>query len=301
MDIPAGAVLCCRDPEERSAAMRRALLMAGAVAAALLATTAPASAAPAADTTPPALSVVRHGQFALGSQVTNEDLAGTASARDDYTVTQQLLQWSATDASGICGYDLYQVLSGFEPHLVLQGTTDTAYVAELSDYDGTFGGGSFVVLGYRVVAHDCAGNTTTRDLGAQPVVVQENGANHKRPNSTLSGLSVTCAGAWNVLNGPQYSRGAARATTAVGASATLHANSATAFQVAVVTRQTTSPLEYVADVYVDGTKVSTIDNSGRTTQERTVVFNRLLSKGTHTVRIVRTDGAPLVLDAFLLG
>jgi len=84
----------------------------------------------------------------VNTRVSNLDYAETTSTRDDWTGTKLLLQWSATDPSGICGYDLLRIYAGDNPSPVLRNSTETAYLADIADYDGDLGGGSFDTVAY---------------------------------------------------------------------------------------------------------------------------------------------------------
>jgi hypothetical protein len=63
----------------------------------------------------------------------------------------------------------------------------------------------------------------------------------------------------------------------------------------------------VADVYIDGTKVATVDLYASSTQDRKVVFSRSLAPGDHTLQIrvlgtknASSSGRRMDVDAFIV-
>jgi uncharacterized protein with LGFP repeats len=127
-------------------------------------------------------------------------------------------------------------------------------------------------------AYDYAGNTRTSSPSFTPVIMQETSA-------TKSGTWTTRSSA-SYLGGRSYSSGSKGA----GLSWTFTGRSAAW----VVSRASTSGQAYV---YVDGTKVATVDLRSSTTSYRQAIWTRTWSgSAKHTVRIVvaGTSGRPTV-------
>lgn len=127
-------------------------------------------------------------------------------------------------------------------------------------------------------AYDVAGNTRTSSPAFTPMILQETSA-------TKSG-SWTARSSSSYLGGKSYSSGSRNASlswTFTGRSAAW-----------VVSRATTSGQAYV---YVDGTKVATVDLKSSTTKYRDAIWTKSWSSSArHTVKIVvvGTSGRPTV-------
>ncbi len=131
---------------------------------------------------------------------------------------------------------------------------------------------------WAMTAHDLAGNTGTASVAGTPVILQETSA-------TRSG-TWTAKSSSSYLGGKSYTsttRNAALTWTFTGRSAAL-----------VVSRATTSGQ---AHIYVDGTKVTTVDLKSTTTKYRDAIWTRTWTgSAKHTVKIVvvGTSGRPTV-------
>jgi hypothetical protein len=127
-------------------------------------------------------------------------------------------------------------------------------------------------------AYDVAGNTRTSSPAYTPMILQETSA-------TKSG-SWTSRSSTSYLGGKSYSSGSKSASltwTFTGRSASW-----------VVSRASTSGQAYV---YVDGTKVATVDLKSSTTKYRDAIWTKSWSSSAkHTVKIVvvGTSGRPTV-------
>src|SRR4051812_26007611 len=115
--------------------MLRRLLLATVAASTLALVVAGAPPAGAVvDTTPPTLLLPAFAAFVTGSQITD-----TSYGEDRFeayypgTEMQRRVSWTATDASGICGYDVYAVLAGDDPYPLVTGSTATTYVGTATD------------------------------------------------------------------------------------------------------------------------------------------------------------------------
>jgi len=123
------------------------------------------------DQTPPSLTVSIRPAFAVGNVVTDFPIETVHYTSD----IVQLIQWSATDDVGVCSYDLYAVPAGSPPEPLLEFSQETQYAFLGGDYNGDFGGGSGLTIGFRVTARDCTGNATTKAVDEQITVYQEDG------------------------------------------------------------------------------------------------------------------------------
>ncbi|MFI7299031.1 N-acetylmuramoyl-L-alanine amidase [Streptomyces sp. NPDC050121] len=127
-------------------------------------------------------------------------------------------------------------------------------------------------------ANDYAGNYRTASLSSTPVILQE--------TSAVKSGSWTARSSTSYLGGASYSsgsKGAALTWTFTGRSAAW-----------VVSRATTSGQAYV---YVDGTKVATVDLKSATTLYRQAIWTKTWSSSAkHTIKIVvvGTSGRPTV-------
>lgn len=253
----------------------------------------------AADTTPPALTV-QPALFYPGGQI---GPSSPASAQDESVYTWHVpmyITWSGSDASDICGYDVQEQPAGDYPTTVVTGTFRTRFDDDTTDYDGSFGGGSQVVDAWNVVAHDCAGNSTTRTVGVSPILVtQENGTD---ANGLPSAVTVHYTGIWAAANCTCWSHGAVNKTSQSGATATIGFS----------TRRANSPIALVMEkapgrgkftVYLDGVNRGTIDTYAAVAAHRVIVWSsKAAAAGNHVVKIVNqaTAGRSRIdLDAVL--
>ncbi len=192
------------------------------------------------------------------------------------------LSWSATDSEGaVADYDLQRsVDGGAYADVNLPLATTKAVTHPLLP------GHSYR---YRVRATDDNGNRSVWKYGPRFAVDahQENSA------------AITYAGVWNTQAVTSASGGALAYSTQTGATATL---AFTGRNVAWVAPKSTS--RGIAEVYLDGEKVATVDLSSATSQARKVVYaaNGLDPSAAHTLQVkaLGTAGRPRVdVDAFV--
>jgi hypothetical protein len=250
----------------------------------------------AADTTRPVLNL-QPAAFLPGGQI---GPSSPSSAENETIYTWDIpmfVTWNGSDASGICSYDVNAEPAGDYPYPLVQGTLRTRYDGDTTDYDGSFGGGSQVVDGWQVVAHDCAGNTTAKDVGVIPEVTQEDGT-----SNGFTAATISYSGTWLTSSCTCWSHGAVRRTTAKAAAATI----------GFTTGRANSPIGLVMEkapnrgkftLVVDGANRGTIDTYAATATHRIIVWaGRVSAAGHHTVTIVNqaTAGRPRIdLDAVL--
>lgn len=188
--------------------------------------------------------------------------------------------WSGSDAtSGIARYELLQSTDGGAWTTVsttLTGPTVDRSLASLHTYR------------FRVRAIDKAGN-----VGAWVF-----GSTFRLSRYSEFNSAIRYSAPWATVSSPAYWGGAAKRSGTAGARATLTFTGRAAAWVA-----RTGPNRGVASVYVNGTRVATIDLSSPTYHNQRVVWARNWSTSaarTITIRVAGTSGHPLVdLDAFV--
>lgn len=251
------------------------------------------SAMAAVDTTAPTLKLPVAAGFVVGTQI-GESTGPFGSDPSTYPISQKV-SWSATDASGICGYDVFRVFAGMAPQLMVTNSMATTYLDQTTDYDDQQGGGSIKVLGWKISAHDCAGNISSATTTVLPVVTQENSSTYG-----YKGVKISYAGTWNSSICKCWSGGRDRWTSSAGARATITRTWAAGDQVALVTER--APDRGAFKVLVDGVHRATVNTYAATRSHRSVVWNGRLSAGTHTITLVNlaTPGRERIdLDAVL--
>ncbi|MFE2639322.1 peptidoglycan recognition protein [Streptomyces scopuliridis] len=129
---------------------------------------------------------------------------------------------------------------------------------------------------WSMTAYDQAGNTAAASVAGTPVIVQES--------------SATRTGSWTTKSSTSYLGGKSYTSSAKNASLSW---TFTGRSVAwVVSRASTSGQAYV---YLDGTKVATVDLKSSTTKYRDAIFTKTwTSSAKHTIKIVvvGTSGRP---------
>ncbi len=252
-----------------------------------------------ADTTPPSLKLPHYATFVVGSQLS--DTALGPDRFDAYfpgSLMEQKLGWRATDdGSGICDLEVYDVLAGSEPELILSDPLATGFTRWTTDYDDQEGGGSFKTEGFDVVATDCAGNTTTKFAGARPVVTQEDGWTYG-----YSGVSLTYSSGWKTSKCGCWSADRTRKTTRAGAAVNITRTWQEGQSVALVME--TAPNRGAFKVKVDGKRVAIVDTYAATKTHRVIVWAARMREGVHKIRVVNlaTPGRERIdLDAVING
>jgi hypothetical protein len=218
------------------------------------------------DTTPPSVSAPSHRL-----------ISGTAVNAGRVTVR---LTWTGSDAaSGIAGYSLEQQTDGGPWAVVapaLAGPTVDRLLAPQHSYR------------FRVSAVDQAGNPTGPVSGATFTLSRYSENNAK----------VAYSGRWKTSTSSVFWGGAARKSSSAGAKASLTFSGRSASWVA-----RKGPDRGKAAVYVNGTKLATIDLYSPTYQSQRVVWAGTWSTSASrklTIRVSGTSGRPRVdVDAFV--
>jgi len=257
--------------------------------------TAPPASAATPDTTPPQLSLVKFPAFRPGGQI------GPSSSA--FPLTDKIpihIAWSGSDASGICGYDVKGLDGVGRVTPLVTGTMRTRYDSTTSD----FGWSDFAVnsafVVWRVVAHDCAGNTTRREVWVTPTVEQEDGQRVGNRDAT-----ITYTGTWGKSMCACWSRGAVQRTSQQGATASISYSLASyeaGAPVALVMEK--APDRGKFTLRIDGISRGTIDTSAPSATHRIIVWTGSIpGAGSHVIKLVNqaTPGRPRIdFDAVLL-
>lgn len=254
----------------------------------------------ATDTTPPKLNLPTAASYVVGATLTDRNF-NTPEFPAYYSSTIPMrVAWSASDASGICGYDVLQEFAGPGPSPLVTGTLATSFSAATGmDYDGSYGGGAGVKTGWFVVARDCAGNTTQKRTNTESVIYTETGA-----STTVDPIRVTTTGAWSRASCECWLGDAVRRSTARNASLSFRVPiSGAGKRVALVTN--TGPDRGAFDIFVDGVRKRTYNSyaTAAVKKNSVIAWEAGLAAGTHTIKIVNkgTAGHPRVdVDALLV-
>ncbi len=225
----------------------------------------------------PVLKTPTYAQFVPGSQVWGR-------YRDaDYFNTYGIparVPWKAWDRSGVCGVTVEEVYAWLAPRVVVANAPSRgAYVGAVDDYDGTFGGGSEKIEGWRVTASDCVGNQTVAEVAGATWVVQED---NSTPDEFPSGVVLEFRGRWRTVDCTDCLAGAAKVTRRAGARVRIEATPGA--QVALVLRQ--GPRYGRAKVYIDGERVGSVNTYSADPVERTIVWTRKLKDSESTITVV---------------
>jgi hypothetical protein len=187
------------------------------------------------------------------------------------------LSWCATDpGSGIARYQLDQSTDGHTFAAVALPSARTTSLSRSLTAGHRYG--------FRIRATDGDGSIGSYAGGLTSLVT--------RTQETAT--SVHYSGTWSSANSTTASSGKVRYTTKANASATF---SFTGRAFALVSP--TSSIRGSIKVYVDGTLVATVSEKTSTAAARRVVYARLVSAGTHTLKLVAVGNGRVDLDALL--
>ncbi|MEU2621288.1 peptidoglycan recognition protein [Streptomyces sp. NPDC007157] len=179
------------------------------------------------------------------------------------TAVPVTLGWKATDSAALKSVSL------LTPTTATFGPTTTS--SSRTAKSGT-------ASTWSMKAYDYAGNTRTSSPSFTPVILQE--------------TSATKSGTWTARSSTSYLGGKSYSSGSKGASLTWTFTGRSASW--VVSRASTSGQAYV---YVDGTKVATVDLKSSTTSYRQAIWTKTWSSSAkHTVKIVvvGTSGRPTI-------
>lgn len=255
---------------------------------------APASAA--GDTTAPTLNLPSSAAFVSGTAIGDSTAPGSDYDYWTFAIPMQV-SWTATDSSGVCGYDIGVIDAAGQRHTMVRNTKATSYRADTDDYNGDQGGGSMEIYSWTVTARDCAGNTTTKVVKARPTVHQEDGLAYEGQS-----LALTYSGAWTRSTCACWSGDADRNSRTGGGKATISRTWTSGQSVALIMERAAN--RGAARVLVDGVQKATVDTYSASPVHRSVVWTYRMPAGKHTVQIVNAGTANrsrIDLDAVLVG
>ena len=209
---------------------------------------------------------------------------------------QMRTNWTASDASGICGYRYRAVYQGGHSGSWTAWGSQTSLTSSESDYTNQRGGGFEDLFAYAVQVRDCAGNLTKKRVRFQPSVLQQDGQTYSDGSMVAS-----YSGSWAVNNCLCWSGLTTARTSQAGASATFSQITPSGGFVALAMEK--APDRGKVAVYIDTQRVAVVDTYAATKQHRTVVWvGRFPAGDGHTLTVVNqaTTGRPRIdLDAVL--
>jgi hypothetical protein len=252
----------------------------------------------ATDTTPPVLNLPPSAAFVTGQTLTDRLVATSTETLYSGDIPVRLA-WSASDASGICDYETAAIPAGAPWEYGSVGPTVRSWRGTTTDYDGSFGGGTGVIIQMAVRARDCAGNTTEKSASLRTHIFQETGE-----SSSAFPIPVTYRGPWGSSRCACWLGDGARRTTARNASVSFVVTvPLDGHRVAVVTN--TGPTRGSFDIVVDGVRRATYNAHAREVAKKNsvIAWQAALPAGDHRVTLVNraTPGHPRMdVDAVLV-
>lgn len=250
------------------------------------------SALAAPDTTPPSLVTPVTADFVVGSTIgaMTPDADGPTSTGD----ISMRAAWSASDASGVCGYSTRAEFAGGIGDWSAWSSATSLTDPGITDYDDQFGGGSMKLDGYSVRAKDCAGNVSAaKVVSFRPVVAQEDGATFQY-GSVIG--TPTYSGTWATASCSCFSGGQTRRTSVASGSVSF---TGAQHHTGIVVAK--GPDRGKVKVYVGGVLKATVDTYSATKVNRAVVWNGVTSGARVTLVDAATPGHPRFdLDAVLV-
>jgi hypothetical protein len=249
----------------------------------------PGAAHSANDATKPVLNTPVTADFVVGSTIGSMVLDSEGQLQSTGEISMRA-KWSASDASGICGYSTLEQGAGYQEDWTPWTSAKSLTITRGTDYDDQYGGGSGKLLGYAVRARDCADNITEKFVTYEPVVSQEDGGWYY---DNLGIGTPTYKGTWATSRCTCFSGGTTRKTTQAGASVSFQGSG---HHVGLVMAK--GPDRGKANVYVNGVLKATVNTYSTTKVNRAVVWNG--SAGTIKIVNLATAGHPRIdLDAAL--
>jgi hypothetical protein len=246
----------------------------------------PVAAAAAHDGTAPTLRM-DPARLVVGTSVGAADYSEPDLPEAYYYSWAARWAWTASDASGICSQSLRY--NGGDPYADYP-PPGFQVSPDLREYSGNIGGydsykGSFPGL-LIVEVTDCAGNTASARVSAQFFYDAED-----------IDTTFTYRGAWSTARSASSLIGTTHTTVQKGASVSRPVQGGLTGLVMI-----TGPARGAVAVLLDGRRIAVVDTYAATRQYRTVVWQRLLPAGSHTLTLVNlaTPGRPRVdLDAII--
>jgi hypothetical protein len=281
-----------------------ATVVIGVPAAALV--TAAGDAKPATyDGTAPALTV-SPAEFVVGASLDAAAAPHEDECMDPWPWNFDIpmrLRWTGSDAtSGLLGYDVWGYGQRFDGwSKLVDNTSATSFAYSGDNYPGDCGEGGAYGYSHWVVAKDNRGNTASSALSAtdRVYVWQESGAS---TNDEYADLPLTRTGTWTTPTCTCFNNGRTLAATAAGASLTYKLATTRPGQTVAIVMEKASN-RGIVNVSVDGAAATAVNTNASTTKHRVIVWQKLLSVGSHTLKLTNaaTAGRPRIdVDGILL-
>lgn len=266
------------------------LVGAAAVAGSVALAGAPTASAGLQDTTPPTLRVPPVPAFSTGGIV---DWVQTPDNKGQYRIPSEFTVQMTDDTDYPYERCNPIVVNSVERH---DGETFYYTPPVATHHQVLPSNEPFLVYLFDVTGTDCAGNATTVQVRGGDVQVFEDTA-----TPTAAG-TLGYTGSWAVSKCGCALRGTQRYSTAKGAALSFTRTYANKGQrLALVMAQ--GPGRGKADVFVDGSKVATLDTLAPQNTNRVITFTRAMTAGKHVVKVVNqaTAGRPRIdVDAVLV-
>jgi hypothetical protein len=257
------------------------------------------------DGTSPSLTL-KPLEFAVGSSIDAAAPVSTECTNKFWNMEiPVLLRWTATDrVSGIDGVDVFGGGGGFagvRKLATFEGTSTTSFPFNGTNYDGTCGGGGFLDRELWVEARDVRGNSaSSRAVPPDGIDLwDENGVNTM---TSAPDLARTQTGTWKVSNCACFNNGSTLHSSTPGASITYTLTSVRPGQTVAVVMPTNTN-RGVVKIGIDGGESTAVNTYSATSVNRVIVWQRTLSAGKHTLRLVNagTAGRPRIdIDTIMM-
>jgi hypothetical protein len=257
----------------------------------------------ASDTTSPVLKTPVKSSFVVGSQISADSWpdCGPYVPGDVWVSAKQVFTWTGSDDSGYVRYGVVENPKGESPYDVLVNSTKTSYWPTTTNANQECGGGSWMPASWDVTARDAAGNATTHNVSGGLFRLTQDTNNFDDSYYALP-ATIAYAGSWSTSNCTCWSDKTTHKTTAAAASATITVTVPVGGVTHLALVMAKAPDRGSAKVYIDGTLNATVDTHATTVENRIIVWQHALGKGTHKVKVVNvaTKGHPRIdLDAVL--
>jgi hypothetical protein len=262
----------------------------------------PATAAP--DKTPPTLQVMDFPLVTKGQQLPWLTLYAEGGEG------RFVLRWSASDdGSGLCRVMVFQGDFQTDPVLTEMPDPATAEYSGLGDHfaftnrprtSGSISG--IDVMGFHVVAEDCAGNWSYQWVYALPALLDQD-ATQVFEDQTYNRAQVTRTGSWDTSHYSGWVNGTTWKTSDAGASATYDFNELPFRHMQLGVVMATGPDRGSAQILVNGKVQTTVDTYSAQKGFRQVMTSVRLPGRTPTVSIVNAGSpghARIDIDAFVM-
>ena len=207
--------------------------------------------------------------------------------------------WTASDAGGLAGVDLYEFDGDSDPAIDSTVAASGSHPLGGSNYDSDCGGGAIKDWWLADARDNQANSAATTWVNNWVDVFQEDGAHSPQvPNS----IPVAATGTWSTSSCTCFDYGKVYFSTAAGASLTYTITTTQPSQVVALVMPKAAN-RGVAKISVDGATATKVDTRAATNVNRVIVWQKALTVGTHTVKVINSGTAGrarIDVDAVLL-